>query len=192
MGVLPKQARTLGRVGENSLFFTSDQKHFNMPSVGEISNSEKVLWKSERSSWKISAMCGGCTWEGMVRIGQGEQVNKVASVRQHWNATSGITCFITLDFQIESCSDLCAYFPQVQVSGFSRIFTAAKPWVESCWISGKAAGCRGVDVVFPAEKIWVCLWFWADKRGCCLGVCPATGRGHRSTGALSFLSSAWV
>lgn len=63
MGVLPKQPRTLGRVGENSLFLTSDQKYFNMLSVGEISNSEKGALKSLGDQAGKSVQCvlpAGC------------------------------------------------------------------------------------------------------------------------------------
>lgn len=77
MGMLPKQPRTLGRVGENSLFFTSDQKHFNMLSVGEISNSEKGVLKFlgirlENQCKVCSPQGAECTWggndQGLIRI----------------------------------------------------------------------------------------------------------------------------
>lgn len=69
MGVLPKQLRTLGRVGGNSLFFSSDQKHFNMLSVAEISNSEKGVLKVleiklENQCNVCSHQDAECTWGG--------------------------------------------------------------------------------------------------------------------------------
>lgn len=69
MGVLPKQPRTLGRVGGNSLFFSSDQKHFNMLSVAEISNSEKGVLKVleiklENQCNVCSHQDAECTWGG--------------------------------------------------------------------------------------------------------------------------------
>lgn len=62
MGVLPEQARTLGRMSENILFFSSDHKHFNMLSVGEISHSEKGVLKI----WgiKLENQCNVCSQQG--------------------------------------------------------------------------------------------------------------------------------